>query len=258
MSFLDDLDKKLNQLGQGAVKKTKGATDSMRLTSMLREEENKQNALYKQMGMYFYDTYGSVAEGPLKDLCDHITASKQTIENLQKQISIVKGVKFCPSCHAEFPANTMFCNRCGTRLPELVQPQMKQPVVNGRVCLKCGTPLSPGQLFCTHCGNKVADDSPSVMPVSEPEQSEVPFEDTVDAQPVFEEEPIDILSQNENVQAEAEMFEEARENSIQLQAPSEEVTPFEPIAVEQKKICPSCGMAAEDEQVFCIHCGTRL
>jgi putative serine protease PepD len=43
----------------------------------------------------------------------------------------------CPSCHADNPAGTDRCGRCGTDL---------------LACTTCGAPMEPGQRFCRRCG----------------------------------------------------------------------------------------------------------
>ena len=42
MAFLDNMDKTLSHLGQSAIKNTKDMSETVRLSSLIREEEEKQ------------------------------------------------------------------------------------------------------------------------------------------------------------------------------------------------------------------------
>lgn len=49
----------------------------------------------------------------------------------------------CPQCGAPYSAGTMFCGKCGSKLPD--------PATIG-VCKHCGTRNEPGSRFCAGCG----------------------------------------------------------------------------------------------------------
>lgn len=50
----------------------------------------------------------------------------------------------CPNCGAEAPAQSAFCNQCGSRLAPKTSRAKK--------CLRCGRILEDGSTYCTHCG----------------------------------------------------------------------------------------------------------
>ena len=49
----------------------------------------------------------------------------------------------CPQCGAPYSAGTMFCGKCGSKLPD--------PATIG-VCKHCGARNEPGSRFCAGCG----------------------------------------------------------------------------------------------------------
>ena len=49
----------------------------------------------------------------------------------------------CPSCTADVPQGSRFCDECGEPLPV--------------GCPSCGAPNRPGAKFCSKCGSKVAE-----------------------------------------------------------------------------------------------------
>lgn len=58
----------------------------------------------------------------------------------------------CPKCGSPVNPGQKFCTKCGTKMETASQ----QPVTSSvNVCLSCGNPLNPGQKFCTKCGTKI-------------------------------------------------------------------------------------------------------
>ncbi|MBO5460580.1 MAG: zinc-ribbon domain-containing protein [Ruminococcus sp.] len=225
MAFLDNMDRKLSQFGQGAIKKTKDVSESVRLSGAVREEEAKQSEIYKQIGEYFYQNCADQADDQMKAWCDAVTRSKEIVAQYKEQIRILKGVTYCTNCNAEIPMNSMFCNNCGARVA-----QPAPAVHTGPVCPNCQAPVETGQLFCTNCGTRI----PEPQPVQAPVVEEAPVAETVSA---VEEVPV------------MEEASVAWENM--------EVTVEEPV-VPAIPTCPNCGAEVGEGQAFCTSCGTRL
>ncbi len=70
----------------------------------------------------------------------------------------------CPHCNQVHPDDIRFCPVTG-----------KQISHQENVCLKCGQPVDPNLLFCTHCGYKQTRTQPDNPPV-EPERVIAPVE----------------------------------------------------------------------------------
>lgn len=86
----------------------------------------------------------------------------------------------CPNCGNEAQADAIFCDQCGTRLkPQAevpTQPQA-QPVAapvaaapsaapQGSICPKCGASNTPGEMFCSECGEALAAPQPEPAAVA--------------------------------------------------------------------------------------------
>ena len=52
--------------------------------------------------------------------------------------AVADGNIVCPSCKAQIPAGSKFCNHCGTKIGS-----------------KCGAEAVPGSAFCSECGQKL-------------------------------------------------------------------------------------------------------
>ena len=63
---------------------------------------------------------------PFVKLCEQITASKNTIEELKKEMERLKGLQRCPSCGASVSIEAAFCPSCGTKMPEVKVEEVVQ------------------------------------------------------------------------------------------------------------------------------------
>lgn len=82
----------------------------------------------------------------------------------------------CPKCGNAPSEGALFCDKCGTRLPQAAPvsaPKPAAPVAGGSiVCAACGAGNVPGEAFCEACGSALEaplPEAPSpVQPVAEP------------------------------------------------------------------------------------------
>lgn len=152
MAFFDDMNRQLTRMGQSAIKKTKDMSESVRISNAIREEENKQDEWFRQMGQYFFENYSDQADGELRVLCSNIMQSKAQILRYNEQLKELKGMIQCPNCGAQIAENSMFCNVCGTKI------ERNTVTLSGKRCKNCGAALEQGQRFCVNCGTKVENE----------------------------------------------------------------------------------------------------
>ncbi|MBO4399738.1 MAG: zinc ribbon domain-containing protein [Lachnospiraceae bacterium] len=55
----------------------------------------------------------------------------------------------CPGCGNVVAPGMLFCNKCGTKLPEAPAPAA------GKTCPNCGNAVNDGMAFCNKCGTKL-------------------------------------------------------------------------------------------------------
>lgn len=147
--MFEDMDKKISGWINAGTEKAKGMSESLRLTGVIKDEENKQTEFYKMLGKYFYESHREIADGVAAQWCNEIDMSKQRVEQYQEELQTVKGVMRCPNCGAEISANSTFCHVCGTKMEPKKRP-------GTRMCTVCGAQLEADAGFCTVCGAKVA------------------------------------------------------------------------------------------------------
>ena len=292
MAFFDEMDRKLSQFGQSVSNKSREVSEGMRLSSAIKAEEEKQNNLYREVGKYYFENCAVNAEGQLKVLCDQIVASMELTSQYKQQQNVLKGMISCPNCGAQIPANSGFCNACGSKIEKQVPPA-PQPGA-GKICPKCQKTVEADALFCTFCGNQFeaqpaapAYEEPAVPAYEEPaapayEEPAAPaYEEP--AAPVYEEpaapayeEPAAPVYEEPAAPAYEESaapaYEEPAAPAYEEPAAPVYEEPAAPVyeepaapAYEEVHIpevtvptCVKCGAVLEEGQKFCTVCGTKV
>lgn len=117
MGFLDQIGKKATEMYQGAKDKTSQITNELKLKSKISDEKEKISKLYTEIGKLVYDEYSKNTDGFSNDTankCREITASKESIDCLNKEILALKDTVQCSKCGEPIPKTSDFCSRCGS------------------------------------------------------------------------------------------------------------------------------------------------
>ncbi|MCR5266964.1 MAG: zinc ribbon domain-containing protein [Lachnospiraceae bacterium] len=146
MALLDDLGKKINDVGQ----KTKDIADIAKYNSMITEEERKVRELYIQIGRKYTAEYAQSATGEMADWIRGVKEGEAKISEYTEIVRSLKGIAVCPNCGAEVDADKPFCSSCGTKMPEIEKPDGKIP------CPRCGARVPKDSRFCTACGQPLS------------------------------------------------------------------------------------------------------
>lgn len=165
--------------------------------------------------------------------------------------------KTCANCGTVLEANQVFCVVCGTRV-EVPAPEAapvvaetiveESPVVEaapvmeeipaqpepmpaletapaGKTCANCGAALEADQVFCVVCGTRVEAPAQETAPV-------VTEAVVVEETPAMEAAPVE---------------EPARKPMFETTGGFGKID----------KVCPKCGVAMSEDQLFCVVCGTK-
>ena len=68
MPFFEDIGKKISNMGQTAVEKTKCSTETLRLNNQIREEQRLCKDLYQQIGQQYAQLYETNPDSSFFDL----------------------------------------------------------------------------------------------------------------------------------------------------------------------------------------------
>ena len=128
---LENLGKKLAQLGQDTKASVQKMSESYSLNSKIGEEKRALEQLFAQIGEAVFEKAGEEGIPGLEGLEEKfgaVKAAKEAIAGLEEQVQKLKGVPTCPECGKEAMKGEKFCSACGAKLPEVEEPveQMKQ------------------------------------------------------------------------------------------------------------------------------------
>jgi len=127
-SIFNDLGKKISQTSQEAIKKAKELGEIAKLNGSISEEERNINKYFSQMGEKYLELYGDTTEEPFASYCESIRASKLKIKNYEQEIKLIRNIKICTNCGAQYPNNAIFCSSCGHKQEVQEAEEMTEPV----------------------------------------------------------------------------------------------------------------------------------
>lgn len=156
MAFFDKLGKTVSDASQKTLAKTKEIADVTRLHAAISEAEKLAANQHLQIGKLYAQLHQDDYEEAFAGLFQILTAAEEKIRGCRKQLQEIKGVRICADCGAEVPPGSIFCSSCGTTMPKLPEPEVRDFVI----CKGCGAELEKGLRFCTSCG-KAIEETPS-------------------------------------------------------------------------------------------------
>ena len=178
MSFFDKIGEKIAQTSQSAAQKTKNTAETIKLKSMISDEEKRINNAFHQIGELYYETFGENPEQPFVQLITNIKDSEGKIATYTDQINQLRGVLICQNCGGEAPDDASFCCSCGTAISIVSEDSASEDSASEISCGQCGFIVAPDLPFCTNCGNRINSDSDPAEPIPvEPDPAEPVIED---------------------------------------------------------------------------------
>lgn len=129
MAFLDDLKKNLEAISMASekvVKKSGGAVELRKLKMEQESLKKELNNCYAQIGrMVVEKMEGADVPVEMEMLVKQIDDCKEAIAEIEQMIASKRGQRVCPVCGARADKAAVFCQKCGTRLPDLSQEEEK-------------------------------------------------------------------------------------------------------------------------------------
>jgi hypothetical protein len=113
MGFLD----KAKKAAMDAKDKTTEIIEVSKVNRQIGQQEDKIKETYSLMGKQVFSEFmsGNEINADLKKMCEDIVATKDAVEELKRQILIIKNIRICSNCKTEMPLEVAFCPKCGTK-----------------------------------------------------------------------------------------------------------------------------------------------
>lgn len=149
MALFDEISKKISDASQSVAQKGKEMTDSIRINSLISEENKKVSSLYATIGEKYIAVYEGKYDPELQEYVDSVRAAIRKIDELNARLQEMKSTAKCSACGAENPKTGQFCASCGNAINSVDEND------DIKKCAKCGATLNEGLRFCTSCGHPV-------------------------------------------------------------------------------------------------------
>ena len=126
--FFSNFGKKISNVGQETVKKTKEIAEIGKISSKIKDEEKKLDGLYTELGKKYFSLYSRNQVAEIQDICSCITESLQVLEAMKKELQLIKGIKICSNCGTEQDNTVAYCSKCGAKLVEEVKAEVVEDI----------------------------------------------------------------------------------------------------------------------------------
>ncbi len=147
MGILDNLGKKVSQVKNETISRTKEFAESVKLNALISDEEKLQNELYIEIGKKYYSINKSNEDITFKQYFEKLSSSISRVESYSRELTDLKVSKKCLKCGADIVNNAAFCGSCGAKYSE--------DDVDNKKCTYCNAALQQDATFCTECGKKI-------------------------------------------------------------------------------------------------------
>lgn len=121
---MDIIEKILTNVEKTTKAVVQKSTDIVEITKVkiaIASDEAKMNELIRQTGQMVYDAYKTGSGNPeeVERKCKEIDALAEEIEIKKNQLARLRNLHHCSQCGAENDIDASYCNRCGSKLPEV-------------------------------------------------------------------------------------------------------------------------------------------
>lgn len=166
MSFFNKKSLPINKI-ENSNKKVKKSSDIAKLEEKINQESLEVKETLMEIGKLYYQLYKNESHEKLVPLCNVVDESYRIIGLCEKQIMLLQGVQICPNCKTHVSLDSLFCNKCGTKIETIEETnsiensgssnsEKKAETKNEIIkCRECGSNMPGDTIFCTNCGAKI-------------------------------------------------------------------------------------------------------
>ena len=130
MDIFDKIGKKATETYKYTAEKTGKIAKEAKLRMKMNENKVDINELYKQIGKKVYEKHvenqSINIKEELEEECTKIDVLSQEIENMLKEILLLRDRKQCPNCFEQIDKSAIYCPNCGTKQEEIVEDEKEK------------------------------------------------------------------------------------------------------------------------------------
>ncbi len=119
MTLFDDFGKKLSNVAQTTVQKSKDLAETAKVNIAIAAEEKEIRKAFAEIGRWYYKSHRFDAAAEVAPHVEKITASLAKIEEWKAANTEETLVFHCHSCGEAVSADDRFCPNCGTSVQPL-------------------------------------------------------------------------------------------------------------------------------------------
>lgn len=162
MDFFNTLGEKIKDTSRSVADKAKEMTELTKLNSKISSAESKMKRAYYEIGKMYCDKHtGEIPEEYMPHL-EIINSAKMEIEDLNRQMQMLKGYKRCSNCGTHMAQNDVFCRNCGSKNENGPEPGEDEVVdvekAKEKLCPICKGTVSLDAEYCPTCGEKLVEE----------------------------------------------------------------------------------------------------
>jgi ribosomal protein L32 len=126
MSFLDKVNKRVNDVKDSAQKTSELTRIRRRISTMTQEAEK----LYAQVGKSYFAQFkgGGSKQDALDQMCSLIVTLERDISALARKADKLRQVNRCPKCGSAQSNENRFCAECGSKLA-VEEPVIEESII---------------------------------------------------------------------------------------------------------------------------------
>ncbi len=159
------MSEKAAKTSETVVKRGESALEVQREKLKKVSLEGDLKSLYEELGKCFYESCSeSEMSEDLAAICEKITACKDSINESDHKVAVLKGVVICSSCGAEVSKDAAFCPKCGA------------PIVHDEEEAGDDTEAETEDTECEDSGEESSEETAEEESVSEDEAGNDPEE----------------------------------------------------------------------------------
>ena len=122
MELFDKMKESITIAGQGVSQKAKSATESVRLSNMIKSNDRMIDKLTYQVGVQCVNNHINELNTEYNALFSEILRLRAENQQLQVELQQATAVNSCPHCGFNNNANAKFCVSCGAPLFTIPAP----------------------------------------------------------------------------------------------------------------------------------------